>query len=168
MLSLLAQSANPVPHPTNPRTTTHRAQIGKGTTAAEKKGGMRLAATFLEDTHRRAATTPVTRLMESGETAAFKSYFATWDPPFVAPDFGRRPSSGVAAAASAEAQGADASAVATMAAAARAEEEEGEVGGDDGGGEVKVWRVENLELAELPPEQHGHFYGGDSYVVVRA
>lgn len=45
--------------------------VGKKTTAGEKKAGMRLATTFLEKT-RRPPSTPVTRVMEGGETAMFK------------------------------------------------------------------------------------------------
>ncbi|XP_043961338.1 villin-1 [Gambusia affinis] len=37
---------------------------------------------------------------------------------------------------------------------------------DDGSGEVKVWRIENLELAEVQPNMHGQFYGGDCYLVL--
>ncbi|XP_076617765.1 villin-1 isoform X2 [Chaetodon auriga] len=37
---------------------------------------------------------------------------------------------------------------------------------DDGSGDVKVWRIENLELAEVKPRDHGQFYGGDCYVVL--
>ncbi|CAN9506309.1 unnamed protein product [Ophioblennius macclurei] len=37
---------------------------------------------------------------------------------------------------------------------------------DDGTGEVKVWRIENLELAEISPNTYGQFYGGDCYLVL--
>lgn len=36
---------------------------------------------------------------------------------------------------------------------------------DDGSGQVKVWRVENFELSEVPEENYGEFYAGDSYVI---
>lgn len=36
---------------------------------------------------------------------------------------------------------------------------------DDGSGSVKVWRVENFKMKELPEEEYGHFYAGDSYVI---
>ena len=45
--------------------------IGKKTTAEEKKSGMTIAASFLEQ-EGRPATTPVTRILESGETSVFK------------------------------------------------------------------------------------------------
>ncbi|XP_038584655.1 villin-1 isoform X3 [Micropterus salmoides] len=37
---------------------------------------------------------------------------------------------------------------------------------DDASGDVKVWRVENLELAEVNPSTCGQFYGGDCYLVL--
>ncbi|XP_037312076.2 villin-1 isoform X1 [Pungitius pungitius] len=37
---------------------------------------------------------------------------------------------------------------------------------DDASGEVKVWRIENLELAEVNPSSYGQFYGGDCYLVL--
>ena len=45
--------------------------VGKGTMAKEKKGGMRLATTFLEKSHRPIVNMPVMRVMEGGETALF-------------------------------------------------------------------------------------------------
>jgi len=45
--------------------------VGKDTTAEEKKGGMRLATTYLEKTHLPVERTPVVRVMEGGETALF-------------------------------------------------------------------------------------------------
>ncbi|XP_035507924.1 villin-1 isoform X2 [Morone saxatilis] len=37
---------------------------------------------------------------------------------------------------------------------------------DDASGDVKVWRIENLELAEVNPSTYGQFYGGDCYLVL--
>ncbi|MGH0172719.1 UNVERIFIED_CONTAM: hypothetical protein FKN15_007106, partial [Acipenser sinensis] len=37
---------------------------------------------------------------------------------------------------------------------------------DDGAGKAEVWRIENLELVLVEPEQHGFFYGGDCYLVL--
>lgn len=30
----------------------------------------------------------------------------------------------------------------------------------------QVWRIENLELAEVKPSMYGQFYGGDCYLVL--
>eukprot|EP00624_Nannochloropsis_granulata_P002317 evm.model.NODE_21757_length_20200_cov_26.998911.2 len=45
--------------------------VGRGTTAEEKKGGMRLATTFLEKSHQSVVKMPVMRVIEGGETALF-------------------------------------------------------------------------------------------------
>uniref|UniRef100_A0A7N8YD38 Villin-like n=1 Tax=Mastacembelus armatus TaxID=205130 RepID=A0A7N8YD38_9TELE len=37
---------------------------------------------------------------------------------------------------------------------------------DDASGDVKVWRIEKLELAEVNPSTYGQFYGGDCYLVL--
>ncbi|EGD82454.1 villin-1 [Salpingoeca rosetta] len=37
---------------------------------------------------------------------------------------------------------------------------------DDGKGKLEVWRIENFEMAPVPKDQHGHFYSGDSYVML--
>nr|XP_046227115.1 villin-1 isoform X2 [Scatophagus argus] len=37
---------------------------------------------------------------------------------------------------------------------------------DDASGDVKVWRIENSELAEVKPRTYGQFYGGDCYLVL--
>uniref|UniRef100_A0A671X0N4 Villin like n=1 Tax=Sparus aurata TaxID=8175 RepID=A0A671X0N4_SPAAU len=37
---------------------------------------------------------------------------------------------------------------------------------DDASGDVTVWRIENLELAEVNRRTYGQFYGGDCYLVL--
>ncbi|XP_070708675.1 villin-1 isoform X1 [Pempheris klunzingeri] len=37
---------------------------------------------------------------------------------------------------------------------------------DDASGDVKVWRIENLEPVEVNPNTYGQFYGGDCYLVL--
>lgn len=37
---------------------------------------------------------------------------------------------------------------------------------DDASGDVKVWRIEDLELAEVSQSTYGQFYGGDCYLVL--
>ena len=36
---------------------------------------------------------------------------------------------------------------------------------DDGTGEKKVWRIENLDLVEVPEAQVNNLYNGDCYVI---
>lgn len=31
---------------------------------------------------------------------------------------------------------------------------------------LQVWRIENLELADVKPNMYGQFYGGDCYLVL--
>ncbi|XP_028289758.1 villin-1 isoform X2 [Gouania willdenowi] len=37
---------------------------------------------------------------------------------------------------------------------------------DDASGDVKVWRIEHVELVEVNPATYGQFYGGDCYLVL--
>ncbi|KAM9443774.1 advillin [Clarias gariepinus] len=37
---------------------------------------------------------------------------------------------------------------------------------DDGKGQVQMWRIENMELAEVDSHLHGYFYGGDCYLIL--
>nr|XP_057923577.1 scinderin like b isoform X1 [Doryrhamphus excisus] len=37
---------------------------------------------------------------------------------------------------------------------------------DDGSGKVEIWRVENGEKVPVDPSGHGHFYGGDCYLIL--
>ena len=137
--------------------------VGKQTTAEEKKGGMRLATTFLEQTHQPVATTPVTRVMEGGETALFISFFAEWHKP-VAANFGFQESRGVAASTSTAAAEGDALDLSRAMLEERVQKEESAVE-EEGTGSLKVWRVENMDKVEVSPAQVGHFYSGDSYLV---
>lgn len=36
---------------------------------------------------------------------------------------------------------------------------------DNGEGEAEVWRVEDMKLVPLAPENYGFFFSGDSYVI---
>ncbi|CAJ1071870.1 scinderin like b [Xyrichtys novacula] len=37
---------------------------------------------------------------------------------------------------------------------------------DDGTGKVQIWRVENGDKVPVDPSTHGHFYGGDCYLIL--
>ncbi|XP_035026050.1 scinderin like b [Hippoglossus stenolepis] len=37
---------------------------------------------------------------------------------------------------------------------------------DDGKGSVKIWRVDNGAMALVEPSSHGHFFGGDCYLIL--
>ena len=97
--------------------------------------------------------TPIERVSEGCETAAFKNEFARWDPP----QSFKQASVGIAAATPDQA-------IDIKATLARREAEAAAV--DDGSGTVKMWVVENFRREEVHPEMFGQFYGGDAYVIL--
>jgi hypothetical protein len=81
--------------------------IGRRATAAEKKNSMLFAQDFLAQ-HGLPDWTPVERVVEGGETAAFKLVFSHFDPPQKPPDLSRPAGGGAVRAA---AKGVDAGAL---------------------------------------------------------
>eukprot|EP00753_Platysulcus_tardus_P014808 PLAT4544.1.p1 GENE.PLAT4544.1~~PLAT4544.1.p1 ORF type:complete len:858 (-),score=452.55 PLAT4544.1:277-2784(-) len=130
--------------------------IGKGTTSAEKSSGMTVAQEFIASKGK-PAWTQVTRLIETGETPIFKSYFGDWTKPAAPMSFGFSGSSGVA-----KAREQHAIDVAALHASKMPEED----AVDDGSGELMIWRIEDFAKAEVPPEKWGQFYAGDSYIIL--
>jgi hypothetical protein len=133
--------------------------IGKKCTAAEKKEGMVHAATYLTQSGK-PMNTRISRVVEGAENAMFKDIFAGW--PVAAPAaagmfFGAAAASGVAKAE--EDKEIDVGAL--MAAKKQVEKMV-----DDGSGDVKVWRIEDMKKAELEEAKYGQFYDGDSYIVL--
>ncbi|CAM9791013.1 unnamed protein product, partial [Chrysoparadoxa australica] len=136
------------------------AWIGLKSSANEKKKAMTYATMFVEGTGR-PSTTRISRVAENCETAAFKSFFATWSSPLQM--FGAQRSSG--SVAKIDAGPVDSGSLASnMMSGGLAEKDDAPV--DDGSGTVKVWRVEDFKKAEVPEEMYGQFYGGDSYVIL--
>ena len=37
---------------------------------------------------------------------------------------------------------------------------------DDGKGKIEIWRVEDMKQVPVDPKDYGHFYAGDSYVLL--
>ncbi|KAF0715219.1 hypothetical protein As57867_003492, partial [Aphanomyces stellatus] len=132
--------------------------IGRGASADERKNGVIYASTYLSQT-KRPAQTPITRVAEGGEGAAFKALFRAWDPPRTIA-FGQQPTEAKSAV---EAKAVDASALFSGASAA---ENDDMFAGQEGTNAIKVWRIENLEKVEVDPSTYGEFFGGDSYVVL--
>ena len=89
------------------------------------------------------AWTPITRVVEGGESTVFKSAFYMWDPPKVF-DFSRRESVGVAKMP--EQQAID---IAALQAGAAADESQQMV--DDGSGKTEIWRIE--DMAKVPVDE---------------
>lgn len=135
--------------------------VGKGATAQEKQNSVTRANEFLAS-KKYPSWTQVHRIVEGAETAVFKQYFATWR------DRGAQHSRLIRAANDDDSDTAPSD-----------EEFDPEIlhrmqksGGraltfmpDNGEGAVEVWRVEDMELVEVPVEHQGWFFGGDSYVI---
>uniref|UniRef100_A0A7S2D1R4 HP domain-containing protein n=1 Tax=Florenciella parvula TaxID=236787 RepID=A0A7S2D1R4_9STRA len=118
---------------------------------------MMTAQKFIKDSGK-PNHTQVERVVESGETTLFKSYFHAFDPPFTPKSLADRSvSSGVAGAV--EQKEIDVSALQANAAAA-------DTPVDDGSGKIEIWRIEDFKKVEVSPEKYGQFYGGDSYILL--
>ncbi|ETW03641.1 hypothetical protein H310_05039 [Aphanomyces invadans] len=133
--------------------------IGRGASADERKNGVIYASQYLTQT-KRPPQTPITRVAEGGEGAAFKALFRAWDPPRTI-SFGQQPSA-TSNNPAVDRPGVDASALFSSSAA----EDDDLFAGQEGTNSVKVWRIENLEKVEVETNTYGQFFGGDSYVVL--
>lgn len=125
--------------------------VGRGASPSEKREGMMRAAAYLRD-HRAGANVPVERVGEGAESALFKAEFILWDAGLAKPSAQR-----TTAAAAADTP------VDVTAYLERQKAADTPV--DDGSGRLLVYRIENFELAAVPREKYGQFYGGDSYVL---
>ncbi|KAG9409371.1 hypothetical protein AC1031_019625 [Aphanomyces cochlioides] len=132
--------------------------IGRGASAEERKNGVIYASKYLSQL-KRPAQTPITRVAEGGEGAAFKALFRAWDPPKTI-TFGQQPTG---TKATPEAKSVDASSLFISTATA---DDDDLFGGEEGTNAVKIWRIENLEKVEIDASTYGEFFGGDSYVIL--
>jgi len=127
---------------------------GRGSTKEERKESMQIAMKFIQD-QGRPMHTPVERVVESGETSMFKSFFFQFDP-VLTPAQLKPQSSGVASMP--DQTPVDIAAMHNKAAS--------ETPVDDGSGSLQIWRIEDFKKVEVPPEKYGQFYGGDSYILL--
>lgn len=130
------------------------AWVGKGASKAEKCASMQNATNFISQKGY-PNWTSVTRVVEGAETPMFKQNFQNWKeanallpgqtgtrkPTFVKKTFDTKTMQKKAAREAARLV-------------------------DDGKGELEVWRIEDREMAVWPKEKYGHFYGGDSYILL--
>eukprot|EP00164_Ancoracysta_twista_P003232 GFYU01004318.1.p1 GENE.GFYU01004318.1~~GFYU01004318.1.p1 ORF type:complete len:812 (-),score=336.28 GFYU01004318.1:98-2533(-) len=130
--------------------------IGKGATKDERASGMKVATDFLAKNNR-PAHTPITRVVEGGETPMFKQQFSDWTDQILPTDFSRP--HGQSSVAKVEQKEIDVSGL-------HISKGSDEVMFDDGSGSLKIWRIENFEKAEWPQDLHGHFYAGDSFIIL--
>ncbi|RLN78456.1 hypothetical protein BBJ28_00016844, partial [Nothophytophthora sp. Chile5] len=134
--------------------------VGKGASDVERKNSTTVAVNYLKK-EGRPAHTPVTRVVEGGEPPVFTALFKAWTTPKVL-EFGYQPSQGVAKTQTDKS-------VDVKALVSSADQSEEDVGVDPTGAgkhDVTVWRIEDMDKVEIPQAQYGHFYGGDSYLIL--
>ncbi|KAE9023440.1 Villin-1 [Phytophthora rubi] len=134
--------------------------VGKTASESERTNALTIAVHYLKK-EGRPAHTPITRVVEEGETPLFTALFKAWTEPKVL-EFGYQPSQGVAKMQ--DDKPVDVKAL--LKAASQSEENIGVDPNGDGKHEITVWRIENLEKVDVAEEQYGHFYDGDSYIVL--
>lgn len=134
--------------------------IGRGASATEKSQALARANNFLT-TKKYPTWTQVHRIVEGAESTPFKQYFSTWR------DRGMTHTRLIRAANDDDSDTSldeeiDPSIFHKM------KKSGGSAIGfmpDNGEGDVEVWRIENMELVPIDPENVGMFFGGDSYIV---
>lgn len=133
--------------------------VGKGSTQQEKSSSIQFATGFLASTGR-PDWTPITRVVEGGEPNNFKAQFSNWSD---VTNPSSRPKLTKNTASSPSQSKVDVTALHTS--QRHLETSTAKVITHRGGGELKVWRVENFKRAEVPKDNYGLFYAGDSYVI---
>mmetsp|Transcript_10820 Transcript_10820/g.14042 ORF Transcript_10820/g.14042 Transcript_10820/m.14042 type:complete len:834 (+) Transcript_10820:53-2554(+) len=128
--------------------------IGKNSLPGPRREAMVWAQNRLKEMER-PTNTLISRMAEDGETAEFKALFQQWEAPVVF-DFGLQPSAGVAHL---EERPVDLEKMQQ-----RKTLEDTPV--DDGTGTVQIWRIEDFKKVEWPEDKYGHFYAGDSFIVL--
>jgi advillin len=135
--------------------------IGKGSTADEKKAGMKNARDYIASSGL-PARTPVTRIVEGSETVLFKDKFKGWK---VANALlpGQVVSHGAGRGIAARQEQKEIDFAALHSAKNAAKETRPTL---DPAGTIQVWRIENFAKVDVPAASHGQFYSGDSFIVL--
>ncbi|CAO1422019.1 unnamed protein product, partial [Diamesa serratosioi] len=134
--------------------------VGKKATAEEKSQSLSRAQGFLK-TKKYPTWTKVTRIVEGAESAPFKQYFFTWR------DRGATHNRLIRAANDDDSETSD-NVEFDPSIFHQLKKSGGRALGfmpDNGEGDAEVWRVEDMELKPVAPENYGFFFGGDSYVI---
>lgn len=121
--------------------------IGKNSDKEVRKNVMIQASEFLRNSGK-ADWTPITRVSEGVEPAAFQQLFKLWTPPRT-----------VGAAQPREEVKVDLESL-----RARKSAEQSMV--DDATGKLDIWRIENMQKVPVPKSQYGQFFSGDSYILL--
>jgi len=137
--------------------------IGKRASEGERREAMRNAQGFIKAKGLKPGTN-ITRVIDGGEPAEFKTLFKRWKDVGEVTSLKKMsyagPGRGVAKTVQTrfDAQ--------TMVDNPKVSASTGMV--DDGTGVKEVFRVEMFDLVEVPEEQHGVFFAGDCYVILYA
>uniref|UniRef100_A0AAY4B097 HP domain-containing protein n=1 Tax=Denticeps clupeoides TaxID=299321 RepID=A0AAY4B097_9TELE len=131
---------------------------GKHATKEERHAALSNAVGFIKAKNY-PTTTNVEVMCEGAESATFKQLFKSWMEKGQTQGLGKTYSVGKIAKV-------DQAKFDVMELHARPELAAQQRMVDDASGEVKIWRIENLELQEVSPSTYGQFYGGDCYLVL--
>ncbi|XP_013857634.1 villin-1 [Austrofundulus limnaeus] len=131
---------------------------GKKSSKEERQKALNTAVGFIKAKNY-PSSTPVEVMSEGGESAMFKQLFPSWKEKDQIKGLGNTHTVGKIAKV-------DQVKFDVMELHAHPELAAQQHMVDDGSGEVKVWRIEKLELVEVKPNLHGQFYGGDCYLVL--
>uniref|UniRef100_A0AAX7VK62 HP domain-containing protein n=1 Tax=Astatotilapia calliptera TaxID=8154 RepID=A0AAX7VK62_ASTCA len=131
---------------------------GKKASKEERQGAMNRALSYIKAKKYPASTT-VEVMAEGAESAIFKHLFKSWTDRDQTQGLGTTHNVGKIAKV-------DDGKFDVMELHARPELAAQYRMVDDASGDVKVWCIENLELAEIDPKTYGQFYGGDCYLVL--
>ena len=123
--------------------------VGKGATKEERNKSMSFAEDFIKN-EGRPTHTKIIRVPDGGETPAFKSFFSVWDPPRI-----------LDAKEAKAAPPADDTSVSDLVKAKKQAEEKLV----DLNGKVRGWRINKLNKEEVPANELGQLYQGDSYLI---
>lgn len=144
--------------------------IGKRASAEERAGAVRVAEKYVR-THRRPASTQISRVASGGEPAAFRAHFVDWAAHGSAlvtdlDSFRRAQARTAAAGAQSSEDELAAQMVAPTPRSGGAEGPEASpLPAPPPAGAVSVYRIEQFERVQLPPTEHGLLNGSDCYVV---
>lgn len=135
------------------------AWIGKKCTKNEKKSAWQNATEFLT-LRGYADWTPVTQVVEGGETPLFKQYFSQWT------DRDAQTGLGTVYQVEKVAKQSNEKFNTSLLHDQKRVDKKDQITVDDGSGKVQVWRVEHGDLVAQPEDMYGIFYSGDCYVIL--